>query len=233
MFRRLRSDLQAIFNRDPAARSRLEILTAYPGLHAIWIYRISHFFWQHRMFRLGRFISHMGRMLSGIEIHPGARIGAGLFIDHGMGVVIGETAEIGSNVTLYHGVTLGGTSWNKGKRHPTIGDDVVVGAGAKILGPITIGSRTRVGANSVVVKNIPPDSVVVGIPGRVTHRKEAVQVVYSENGSAHTLDLEHGAMPDMTGKALRHLAERISRLETATLLAPMKAVEEETWFYSI
>jgi serine O-acetyltransferase len=233
MLARLRGDIQAVFSRDPAARSRLEILTSYPGLHAIWFYRISHWLWRHRMFLLGRFVSHAGRMLTGIEIHPGAAIGPGFFIDHGMGVVIGETAEIGANVTLYHGVTLGGTSWNKGKRHPTLENDVVVGAGAKILGPITIGARTRVGANSVVVKNVPPDSVVVGIPGRVTHRKGVAQVVYNEKGSAHSLDLEHGAMPDMTGRALHHLAERVSRLETTMALPSLTSVEEETWFYTI
>ena len=219
--------------RDPAARSWIEILTAYPGLHAIWFYRVAHWLWSHHMFWLGRLVSHIGRWLSGIEIHPGARIGPGLFIDHGMGVVIGETAEIGANATLYHGVTLGGTSWNKGKRHPTLEDDVVVGAGAKILGPITIGARTRVGANAVVVKSVPPDSVVVGVPGRVTHRKEEARVVYHQNGSAHSLDLEHGALPDMTGRALRHLAERIDRLEAMMVLPAQVTVEEEPWFYAI
>jgi serine O-acetyltransferase len=233
MFARLRRDINAVFERDPAARSRVEILTAYPGLHAIWFYRISHWLWLRGWFWLGRLGSHLGRLLTGIEIHPGAAIGSGFFIDHGMGVVIGETAEIGANVTLYHGVTLGGTSWNKGKRHPTLEDDVVVGAGAKILGPITIGARTRVGANSVVVKNVPPDSVVVGIPGRVTHRKGFAHLVYQENGSAHSLDLEHGTMPDMTARALRHLADRISRLESGMAMPPMAMVEEETWFYSI
>ena len=184
--------------------------------------------------RIERGAECLAGLLSGVEIHPGATIGPGFFIDHGMGVVIGETAEIGANVTLYHGVTLGGTSWNKGKRHPTLEDDVVVGAGAKILGPITIGARTRVGANAVVVKNVPADSVVIGIPGRVTHRKGLVQVVYNENGSAHSLDLEHGTMPDMTGRALRHLADRIAKLETMlTLPSPTTLVEEETWFYSI
>jgi serine O-acetyltransferase len=233
MLKRLHRDVQAVFTRDPAARTWLEILTAYPGLHAIWFYRISHWLWVRRAFWLGRLISHLGRMLSGVEIHPGATIGPGFFIDHGMGVVIGETTEIGSNVTLYHGVTLGGTSWNKGKRHPTLEDDVVVGAGAKILGPITIGARTRVGANAVVVKNVPPDSVVVGIPGRVTHRKGVAQIVHNENGSTYSLDLEHGAMPDMTGRALRHLAERILKLETAMAISVPVQVEEETWFYSI
>ena len=225
--------MQAVFARDPAARSRIEILTAYPGLHAIWIYRISHWLWLHRLFWVGRLVSHFGRMLTGIEIHPGATIGPGFFIDHGMGVVIGETAEIGPNVTLYHGVTLGGTSWNKGKRHPTLEEDVVVGAGAKILGPITIGARTRVGANAVVVKNVPPDSVVIGIPGRITHRQGVAQVVHNENGSAYSLDLEHGAMPDMTGRALRHLAERLSKLETMMKIPGPQLGEEETWFYSI
>lgn len=233
MFKRLRGDLRAVFARDPAARSTAEILTAYPGLHALWIYRISHSLWTRRLFWLGRLVSHVGRLLTGVEIHPGAKIGPAFFIDHGMGVVIGETAEIGANVTLYHGVTLGGTSWNKGKRHPTLESDVVVGAGAKILGPIIIGARTRVGANAVVVKDVPPDSVVVGIPGRVTHRKGATHVVYAENGSPHTLDLEHGAMPDMTGRALRALAERIAKLEARMTLTPPAPTEEETWYYAI
>src|SRR5512136_593459 len=200
MFNTIRRDIQSIFDRDPAARSTLEVLLCYPGLHAIWGYRVSHGLWTHGFKLLARWVSQLVRGLTGIEIHPAATIGPGFFIDHGMGVVIGETAEIGANVTLYHGVTLGGTSWNKGKRHPTLEDDVVVGAGAKILGSITIGARTRVGANAVVVKNVPPDSVVVGIPGRVTHRKGVAQVVYSDNGSAHALDLEHDAMPDMTAR---------------------------------
>ena len=233
MFSRLRKDIDAVFLRDPAARSRIEIMTAYPGLHAMWFYRMAHWFWDHRLFWLGRFLSHVGRMFSGIEIHPGAKIGPGLFIDHGMGVVIGETAEIGANATLYHGVTLGGTSWNKGKRHPTLEDDVVVGAGAKILGPITIGARTRVGANAVVVKSVPPDSVVVGIPGRVTHRKDTTRMIQYVNGSIHSLDLEHGSMPDMTGRALHHLADRISRLEGMLAITNIPLVQEENWFYSI
>ena len=233
MFSRLRKDIDAVFMRDPAARSRLEILTSYPGLHAIWFYRMAHWLWGHKLFWLGRLLSHIGRMASGIEIHPGAKIGPGFFIDHGMGVVIGETAEIGANATLYHGVTLGGTSWNKGKRHPTLEDDVVVGAGAKILGPITIGARTRVGANAVVVKNVPPDSVVVGIPGRVTHRKDTTRMIQYVNGSIHSLDLEHGSMPDMTGKALHHLADRISRLESMLAIPNIPPVQEEIWFYSI
>jgi len=234
MFARLRRDIESVFDRDPAARSWLEILTAYPGLHAIWGYRISHWFWTHRLYWLGRLTSHVGRALTGVEIHPGASIGPSFFIDHGMGVVIGETAEIGANVTLYHGVTLGGTSWKKGKRHPTLEDDVVVGAGAKILGPIRIGARTRVGANAVVVKDVPPDSVVVGIPGRVTHR-HGERVVYVEEGHAHTVDLEHGALPDMTASALRRLAKRIEKLEhqAGVPVDPQHLLEEENWFYQI
>jgi serine O-acetyltransferase len=234
MFSTIRDDLRAVFDRDPAARSWYEVVAAYPGLHALWFYRIAHWFWRHHLHWLGRLTSHLGRFLSGIEIHPGARIGPGFFIDHGMGVVIGETAELGSNVTLYHGVTLGGTSWKKGKRHPTLGDDVVVGAGAKILGPITIGARTRVGANAVVVKDVPPDSVVVGVPGRVTHR-HGQRVVYVEEGHTHSVDLEHGALPDMTAHALRRLAHRIERLENQLGAERDKQAEseEESWFYQI
>jgi serine O-acetyltransferase len=212
MFDTLRNDIRSVFERDPAARSTLEVILAYPGLHALWFHRRAHWLWNHRMPLLGRLLSHIGRSLTGIEIHPGARIGPGFFIDHGMGVVIGETAELGANVTLYHGVTLGGTSWNKGKRHPTIEDDVVIGAGAKILGPITIGARTRVGANAVVVKDVPPDSVVVGIPGRVTHRA-GERVVYVDHGHTHAVDLDHGTLPDITARALRRIAARIERLE--------------------
>ena len=175
MFNTLRNDIQAVFDRDPAARSKLEILLCYPGLHAIWFHHLAHWLWEHGFKLLGRLTSQTGRFLTGIEIHPGARIGPGFFIDHGMGVVIGETAEIGANVTLYHGVTLGGVSWNKGKRHPTIGDSVVVGAGAKVLGPIFVGDHSRIGANSVVVKDTPPESVVVGVPGRVRHRDGYLQ----------------------------------------------------------
>jgi serine O-acetyltransferase len=234
MFKRIRRDIESVFDRDPAARSKWEILTAYPGLHAIWFYRMAHWCWMHHLFWLGRLMSHIGRALTGIEIHPGARIGPGFFIDHGMGVVIGETAEVGANVTLYHGVTLGGTSWKKGKRHPTIEDDVVVGAGAKILGPITIGARTRVGANAVVVKEVPPDSVVVGVPGRITHR-HGERVVYIDHGQTHAVDLEHGALPDLTAGALRHLAERIEKLEKQIGVQPTRheEMEEESWFYQI
>jgi serine O-acetyltransferase len=226
MFNQLRRDIQAVFDRDPAARSVWEILTTYPGLHALWFYRASHWCWDHHLFWLGRVISHIGRALTGIEIHPGARISPGFFIDHGMGVVIGETAEVGPNVTLYHGVSLGGTSWKKGKRHPTIEEDVVIGAGAKVLGPITIGARTRIGANAVVVKDVPPDSVVVGIPGRITHR-HGERVVYVEHGQIHSVDLEHGAMPDLTARALRRLSERIERLEKQSNIPPDHTPDNE------
>src|SRR5512136_2303298 len=212
MFESMKRDIDSVFDRDPAARNRWEVIAAYPGLHALWFHRIAHWLWRHKMLLLARILSHLSRAVTGIEIHPGAKIGPAFFIDHGMGVVIGETAEIGSNVTLYHGVTLGGTSWKKGKRHPTLEDDVVIGAGAKILGPITIGARTRVGANAVVIKDVPPDSVVVGIPGRVTHR-HGERVIYEEQGHTHAVDLEHGAMPDLTARALRRLSERIERLE--------------------
>jgi serine O-acetyltransferase len=226
MFNRLRHDIHSVFDRDPAARTFWEVLTAYPGLHALWFYRLAHFFWTHNLFWLGRLTSHIGRSCTGIEIHPGATISEGFFIDHGMGVVIGETAEIGTNVTLYHGVTLGGTSWKKGKRHPTLEDDVVVGAGAKVLGPIRIGARTRIGANAVVVKDVPPDSVVVGVPGRITHRK-GERVVYIDHGQQHTIDLEHGALPDVTVNALSKLANRIEAIEKQLGVLPSKSGNPE------
>ncbi len=168
MFERIKEDINCVFERDPAARHALEILTAYPGVHAILIHRFSHWLWHMGLKWAARLSSHLGRFLTGIEIHPGVTIGRRFFIDHGMGVVIGETAEIGDDCTLYHGVTLGGTTWEKGKRHPTLEDGVVVGAGAKVLGPITIGRNARVGSNAVVVHDVPAEATVVGIPGRVT-----------------------------------------------------------------
>lgn len=167
MFSRLKQEIAVVFERDPAARNTWEVITCYPGFHALLFHRLAHWLWEARLKWLARFVSHIGRWLTGIEIHPGARIGLRFFIDHGMGVVIGETAEIGDDCTLYHGVTLGGTSWNKGKRHPTLGNGVVVGAGAKILGPITVGDEAKVGSNAVVVKDVPPGATVVGIPARV------------------------------------------------------------------
>ncbi len=207
MFTTLRNDINSIFDRDPAARSVAEILVCYPGLHAIWMYRISHWFWTRRFYLIGRWLSHLARFLTGIEIHPGAQIGAGFFIDHGMGVVIGETAEIGDFVTLYHGVTLGGVSWRKEKRHPTIGNHVVVGVGAKILGPITVGDHSRIGANSVVVKDVPSNSVVVGVPGRVTSQDgQKVQDAGRE-------DLQHNILHDVTLEGVQRLNRRLAALE--------------------
>lgn len=207
MFARLREDIRVIFERDPAARSTLEVLVCYPGLHAQWFYRLAHWLWLRRLRFLARFISHLGRFLTGIEIHPGATIGRGFFIDHGMGVVIGETAEIGANVTLYHGVTLGGVSWRKEKRHPTVGDHVVVGAGAKVLGPITIGAHSRIGANSVVVKDVEPHSVVVGVPGRIRHRAGALVE------DAQHEDLQHNMLHDTTMELLQQVVARLNAVE--------------------
>ncbi len=167
MFDRLREDIACVFERDPAARNAFEVLTTYPGLHAVLMHRLSHGLWKRGLKWLARFVSNVARLFTGIEIHPGAQIGRRFFIDHGMGVVIGETAVIGEDCTLYHGVTLGGTSWDKGKRHPTLGRDVVVGAGAKVLGPIEIGDGARIGSNAVVVKAIAPGATVVGVPGHV------------------------------------------------------------------
>lgn len=205
MWNTIRRDIQAVFERDPAARSALEIALLYPGLHALWAYRVAHWLWQHNLKLLGRWVSQLARGITGIEIHPGAKIGKGFFIDHGMGVVIGETAEIGDNVTLYHGVTLGGTSLSKGKRHPTLEDNVVVGAGAKILGAITIGANSRIGANAVVVRSVPPNSVVVGVPGQIVKRRE--------ERLAPQLDLNHNVMPDMIGASVISLMARVNALE--------------------
>jgi len=206
LFKTLQNDIQVIFDRDPAARSVIEILVNYPGLHALWGYRLAHWLWTQRLFFLGRWVSQATRWFTGIEIHPGAKIGPGFFIDHGMGVVIGETAEIGRNVTLYHGVTLGGVSLHKGKRHPTLEDDVVVGAGAKILGNIVIGECSRIGANAVVVKSTPPNSVVVGVPGQVVMRSQPRTV-------ADAPDLDHSQLPDAIGDTLFALMRRVEELE--------------------
>ncbi|MES2552440.1 MAG: serine O-acetyltransferase [Pseudomonadota bacterium] len=167
MFNQIKEDISVVFERDPAARTHWEVLTTYPGVHALLIHRVSHWIWRKRFYWLARFNSHIARWMTGIEIHPGATIGRRVFIDHGMGVVIGETAVIGDDCTLYHGVTLGGTSWNKGKRHPTLEQGVVIGAGAKVLGPIVIGRGAKIGSNAVVVKDVPADATAVGIPARI------------------------------------------------------------------
>lgn len=203
----LKEDLDCVFERDPAARSMLEVLTTYPGVHAILTHRLSHRLWQAGWRFPARFLSFLGRTLTNVDIHPGATIGRRFFIDHGACVVIGETAEVGDDVTLYHGVTLGGTSWNKGKRHPTLGNGVVIGAGAKILGPISIGERVRVGANSVVVKDVPADRTVVGVPGRI---------VDTRVGSARPkqgINLDHNELPDPVAKSIACLIERIETME--------------------
>ena len=171
MFKHIKEDISVVFERDPAARTHWEIITTYPGVHALIIHRLSHWIWRQRFFWIARFISHIGRWLTGIEIHPGATIGRRVFIDHGMGVVIGETAVIGDDCTLYHGVTLGGTSWNKGKRHPTLEQGVVIGAGAKVLGPIVIGKGAKIGSNAVVVKDVPENATAVGIPARILEQE--------------------------------------------------------------
>lgn len=205
----MREDVACVFDRDPAARGTAEILLTYPGVHAVLMYRLAHRLWLADWKLLGRWLAFVARWLTNVDIHPGADIGRRFFIDHGAGVVIGETAEVGDDVTLYHGVTLGGASWNKGKRHPTLGNGVLVGAGAKILGPVRIGDQARVGANSVVIKNVPACSTVVGIPGRVVQRKGV------KLQPAHGIDLDHHLIPDPVGKALSCLIERLDKLERA------------------
>ena len=202
----IRSDINSALERDPAARSALEILLLYPGLHAVWIHRITHWLWVRDVKLPARWASQLARWLTGIEIHPGATIGSGLFIDHGMGVVVGETAEIGNDVTMYHGVTLGGTSLNKGKRHPTIGDRVTIGAGAKVLGNIIVGADSRIGANAVVVKSVPDNSVVIGVPGQIVKRTQP-------HLATDAPDLNHTSLPDIIGVTLKELLQRVDQLE--------------------
>lgn len=201
MFRRIKKDIKAVFERDPAVTNTLEVILCYPGFHAIWLHRIAHMFYQMRLFVLARLISQINRFFTQIEIHPGAKIGEGFFIDHGAGVVIGETAEIGDNVTLYQGVTLGGTGKEKGKRHPSIGSNVVISAGAKVLGSFKVGDNTKIGAGSVVLKEVPPNSTVVGVPGRVVKK----------DGEDNLL--EHNKLPDPILDVIRSMQERITILE--------------------
>jgi len=218
LFKTLREDIQTVFTKDPAARSVLEVIFCYPGLHALWFHRAAHFLWHHKLRFPARFLSHIGRFLTGIEIHPGAKIGRRFFIDHGAGVVIGETAEIGDDVLIYQGVVLGGTSLKKEKRHPTIGNNVVIGTGAVALGDITIGDGARIGSGSVVVKSVPPGATVIGIPGRVV-----------EDSRKPLMDLEHGKLPDPVAEAIRlvlseqeKLGERLKRLESLSGLVVPK-----------
>jgi serine O-acetyltransferase len=202
------SDVRSAFTKDPAARTLLEVLTSYPGIKAVLLYRIAHFFWKINMPYLPRYLSDIARGITGVEIHPGAEIGNEFFIDHGIGVVIGETAEIGNNVTLYAGVVLGGTSLEQKKRHPTIGNNVVIGTGAKLLGPIKISDNVRIGANSVVVNDVPANSVVVGVPGRIIAR---------EGEKIKRIDLSHGDLPDPLAITLSSLQSRLSYLEDKLL----------------
>ena len=200
-------DVDSVFDRDPAARTRFEVYTTYPGVHAVILYRFANLLWRRRWRWLPRFMSYLARIWTAIDIHPGASIGRRFFIDHGAGVVIGETAEIGDDVTLYHGVTLGGTSWRKGKRHPTLGNGCVVGAGAKILGPVTVGNGTKVGANSVVIGNVPEGRTVVGIPAKVVKTRR------SANPSPNGVDLDHHLIPDPVASAIACLLDRVRMLE--------------------
>ena len=217
MFDRLREDIRTVQERDPAARSTLEVLVCYPGVHAQAFHRVAHRLWHAGFTTSARFISHVSRFLTGIEIHPAARLGRRLFIDHGMGVVIGETSEVGDNVTLLQGVTLGGTSVRREKRHPTLGHNVTVGAGAKIIGAFRIGDNSRIGAGSVVVREVPPNAVVVGVPGRVT---------YKDGQRVEGVDLNQTDMPDPVTKAMDQLVERIRALE-AEVETLRKAVDKE------
>ncbi|NNM00692.1 MAG: serine O-acetyltransferase [Gammaproteobacteria bacterium] len=227
MLERLKEDINCVFARDPAARNTLEVLTAYPGLHAILLHRAAHWLWRQRLKWLARMTSHLSRFITGIEIHPGAVIGRRFFIDHGMGVVIGETAEIGDDCTLYHGVTLGGTSWEKGKRHPTLEDDVVIGAGAKVLGPITVSRCARIGSNAVVVRDVPEGATVVGVPGKVvgadmdpdTHRAATAKAIgFDPYGTSRD-------MPDPVANAIDSMLDHTHDVEArlAQITAALKA----------
>ena len=223
MFGRIREDIRCVFERDPAARSVWEVMTCYPGFHALQLHRVSHTLWTWQLRWLARFLSHVTRFLTGVEIHPGAVIGRRVFIDHGMGVVIGETAEIGDDCTLYHGVTLGGVSWNQGKRHPTLGRGVVVGAGAKILGPFVVGDKAKVGSNSVVVKPVPAGATVVGIPARIVeHGAEVARAAFDAYAVSADLD-------DPLNKALISLGSRTDDLDgrLAEILRRLDGLEEQ------
>jgi serine O-acetyltransferase len=220
MFGRIREDINCVFDRDPAARTRFEVLTTYPGVHAVLLHRVSHCYWGWGLKWLARANSALARALTGIEIHPGAKIGRRFFIDHGMGVVIGETAEIGDDVTLYHGVTLGGTTWQKGKRHPTLANDVVVGAGAKVLGPLRVGEGARIGSNAVVVKDVPAGATVVGIPGRIVQMANDKESDHHKQRKAFADKIGFDAygtsqdMPDPVANAINCLLDHIHVMDS-------------------
>ncbi len=218
MFTRIREDIACVFERDPAARSTWEVITCYPGFHALLIHRLAHRLWRMKLRWLARFVSHVSRFLTGIEIHPGAKVGRRVFIDHGMGVVIGETAELGDDCTLYHGVTLGGTSWNKGKRHPTLGRGVVIGAGAKVLGPIVVGEGAKIGSNAVLVKDVPAGATALGIPARVildeqdkTREEKAAKLGFS--AYAVTAKAEDDPLAKAVQGLLDHSVDMDKRIE--------------------
>ena len=219
MFAKMRRDVRTVLERDPAARSALEVVLCYPGVHAIWLHRAAHALWNRGWTTPARLVSHFSRFLTGIEIHPAAKLGQGLFIDHGMGIVIGETAEVGENVSLLQGVSLGGTSVRREKRHPTLGDNVTVGANATILGGFTIGAGSRIGAGSVVVREVPENSVVVGVPGRVTYRDG--RRVRGE------IDLNQVDLPDPLARTVEHLLDRIRALEAELEAMKQPARERE------
>jgi len=224
MWQTLKEDIQVVFQRDPAARNIWEVIFTYPGFHAILIHRLAHWIWQRQLTTLARFVSHVGRFLTGIEIHPGAKIGRRFFIDHGMGVVIGETAEIGDDVTIYQGVTLGGTSTERIKRHPTIEESVTIFSGAKVLGPVTVGRHSRVGAGSVLVTSVPPHSTVVGVPGRVVK----IEAKHTPTGKA-IIDLNSADLPDPVQRALTSALEQVERLDKRVneLSARQEGLEEK------
>jgi serine O-acetyltransferase len=210
MFDSIKEDIRVVFERDPAAKGMVEVVLCYPGFHAILMHRIAHYLYKHKLLLLGRLISQINRFLTGIEIHPAAKIGKGFFIDHGMSVVIGETAEVGDNVTLYQGVTLGGTGKEKGKRHPTLGDNIVVGSGAKVLGPVKIGDNSKIGAGAVVLRDVPANSTVVGVPGKAVVR----QKINFLEADFTKVDLNHHLLPDPVADMMRSLQRKIEKLES-------------------
>jgi len=232
MFKQIKEDIVVVFERDPAARTEWEILTTYPGVHALIIHRLSHWIWKHRFYWLARLSSHIARFFTGIEIHPGATIGRRVFIDHGMGVVIGETAEIGDDCTLYHGVTLGGTSWNKGKRHPTLANGVVVGAGAKILGPIIVGSEAKIGSNAVVVKDVPAGATAVGIPARIVDNEKPPVIDHLSDSTNFVAYAVCEDMNDPIVKIVYSLLDRVTKqdeqLQQALIELKQLGVDVET-----